>query len=163
MPADVSDRYIWLRNQVEAGKGKKGKGKGKKRKGKGNGKGQKLHQMKRGTFNVYFYKRFGSKALFFHFVKVGTKDVSVSALLEEWQRFKTTSDYAQLSRRKKTPEEKGLKAKRDRLRWELKVKKKQKASDSEIERLQQEVAHAETDYASTGRSGKRACVASYLK
>ena len=60
---------------------------------------------------------------------------------------------------KEKARKKGLKAKRDQLRWEPKVKKKQKASDSEIERLQQEVAHAETDYASTGRSGKRACVA----
>ena len=88
----------------------------------------KAHQKKKSTFNVYLFKRLGSKALFFHFVRLGAKNISIPALLQQWREYKTTDEYKHLKRSsvEKTDYEKELKDKRDRLRRELKAKKKRK-------------------------------------
>ena len=154
MPYHKWQEYEQLKAQADTGKGKKG-----------NGKNQKAHQLRKGTFNVYIFKRFGCKALFFHFVKVGTTNIPIPALLQQWQQFKTSSEYQDLKKRSvaKSAHEKELKGKRDRLRSELIAKRRHGASKSEIKRLQQQVKDAEALYAETGRPGKRAGVAVYLK
>ena len=35
-------------------------------------------------FDEYCFKRFGCKALFFHFLKIGTRNISIQHLLREW-------------------------------------------------------------------------------
>ena len=44
-------------------------------------------------FDVYLCKRLGCKALFFHFVRIGTKNISVPKLVKQWQKFKHTAEY----------------------------------------------------------------------
>ena len=175
MPENVWNRYKQLiheaaREPAKQGGSKGQKGKGKKGKGKkDNGekemsKAQRAHQMKKNTFNVYLFKLFGNKALFFHFVRVGPKNVSISNLLEQWRKFKTTGDYHDLKRSSepKTSYEKKRKSDRDWYRRELKAKEKSKAPRSEIERLRKQVKDANAKYEETGRPGKRSGVAAHL-
>ena len=113
---------------------------------------------------MYLFKLFGNKALFFHFVRVGAKNVSISNLLEQWRKFKNTGEYHDLKRSSepKTSYEKKLKSDRDWYRRELKAKEKSRASRSEIERLREQVKDADAKYEATGRPGKRSGVAAHL-
>ena len=46
------------------------------------------HQCKKGTFNVFFCKSFGSKQLFCHLVKVGPDTPDLNALLLKWDEIR---------------------------------------------------------------------------
>jgi len=106
MPADVRDKYLGLQEEAEAAKQDKRKGKSKGA-GKPGGQGKdssgagkpgeqektkatQARQSKKGTFNVCFFKAFGSKQLFWHLVKVGPETKDLNALLHTWVEIKST-------------------------------------------------------------------------
>ena len=167
MPAQVWNKYQSLLDAA-AKQQSKGKGKGKRkvnRKGKRTVSfGQQAHQLKRQTFNVYFFKLFGSKTLFFHLVKIGTRDIPIQDLLEQWTEFKTSDTYKKLLQRsaEKSEAEIELKSKRDRLRFELSKARNQGASEEVLMQLEREHKEARDAYAATGRAGVRAGVAHHL-
>ena len=166
MPEQVWDKYNAL---LDAAKHEaKGRSKGK-RKGIRKGKrtvslNQSAHQLKRQTFNVYFFKRFGSKPLFFHLVKIGTQDIPIQDLLEQWEEFKTSDAYNKLLQRsaEKSAAEIELKSKRDRLRFQLLKARNQGASEEVLMELETEHKEVKDAYAATGRAGVRAGVAHHL-
>ena len=98
-------------------------------------------------------------------MRYGAKNVSIPKLLHQWREFKLTPAYHDLFRSsiERTPYEKELKSKRDRLRRDLRMTKNLGAPKKLIKVLQQQVADAEAMYAATGRAGKRAGVAVHLK
>ena len=94
---------------------------------------------------MYISKRFGCKTMFLHFVKVGMKNMSIPALLQQWRLCKTTKEYQDLLKGDvaKSAYEKELKGKRDRLLSELEASSRlRRELKSQIKRLQREVAHA---------------------
>ena len=94
----------------------KGRGKDSRGKGKGKGKGEDItsssvekpaagkqlspatraHKMKKQTFNVCFFKAFGSKQLFWHLVKVGPDTQDLNELLRVWKEVKSRPAYQAL-------------------------------------------------------------------
>ena len=116
--------------------------------------------MKRETFNVYFFKLFGSQALFFHLVKIGTRNISITDLLQ----FKKSTEYNKLIQRsaEKSATEIELKSKRDRLRFAVHTNRNQGASEEVLSRLTRELKEAKDAYAATGRAGVRSGVAHHL-
>ena len=62
------------------------------------GKNQKADQLKKEHFDVYLCKRLVCKALFFHFVRIGAKNISIPKLLKQWQKFKHTRGYQDMVR-----------------------------------------------------------------
>ena len=87
---------------------RKGRGKDSRGKGKGKGKGEDItsssvekparqaHKLKKQTFNVCFFKAFGSKQLFWHLVKVGPDTQDLNELLRVWNEVKSGSAYQAL-------------------------------------------------------------------
>ena len=61
-------------------------------------KKHKADQLKREYFDMYLCKRLGCKALFFHFVRIGAKNISIPKLLIQWQKFKHTREYQDMVR-----------------------------------------------------------------
>ena len=113
MPESVRDTYEQL--QAEAQQSVKGRGKDSHGKGKGKGKGEattsssvekpagkqisparRAHNLKKQTFNVCFFKAFGSKTLFWHLVKVGPDTQDLNELLRVWSEVKSGSAYQEL-------------------------------------------------------------------
>jgi hypothetical protein len=93
------------------GKDSKGKSRGKDSKGKGNDQtssgvekpegrqrtaAAEPHRFKKQTFNVCFFKSFGSKQLFWHLVKVGPDTQDLNDLLRFWKEVKSTPGYLAL-------------------------------------------------------------------
>ena len=94
----------------------KDRGKDSRGKGKGKGKGEDItsssvekpaagkqlspatraHKMKKQTFNVCFFKAFGSKQLFWHLVKVGPDTQDLNDLLRVWNDVKSGTAYQAL-------------------------------------------------------------------
>ena len=166
MPGQVWEKYSALLDA--AGHEAKGRSKGKrnwKRKGKRPVSfSQRAHQFRRQTFNVYFFKLFGSKALFFHLVKTGARNISIQDLLQQWTTFKTSDEYSKLIQcsAEKSAAEIELKSKRDRLRFDVLKKRNQGASEEVLMQLERELQEATDAYAATGRAGKRRGVAHHL-
>ena len=112
----------------------------------------------------------GSKALFSHFIKVGTKRININVLLTEWTKFKSSEEYQKMLMRssEKSAEEKELKSKLDKIRAELKimqerVAKRRRPEDVESMRtLVQQLQEAKREYEKTGRAGRSSSVASFL-
>ena len=125
---------------------------------------QRAHQFRRQAFNVYFFKLFGSKALFFHLVKTGARNISIQDLLQQWTTFKTSDEYSKLIQcsAEKSAAEIELKSKRDRLRFAVFKKRNQGASEEVLMQLERELQEATDAYAATGRAGKRRGVAHHL-
>ena len=166
MPGQVWDKYCALLDAAEHEA--KGRRKGKrnwKRKGERTVSfNQRAHQFRRQTFNVYFFKLFGSKALFFHLVKTGARNISIQDLLQQWTTFKTSDEYSKLIQcsAEKSAAEIELKSKRDRLRFAVLKKRNQGASEEVLMQLERELQEATDAYAATGRAGKRRGVAHHL-
>ena len=134
------------------------------------GSNQDAHQHRRKTFNVFLFKLSGSKALFFHFIKVGTERININALLTAWSTFKTGEEYNKMLARstEKSAKEKEIKSKRDRIRADLKimqqrVNKRHRPEDvKSMHTLVQQLQEAKREYAKTGRAGRSSSVASFL-
>jgi hypothetical protein len=100
MPVDLRIAYESLK--LEAQHGAKGKGKHRtsanadKPAAKERTPSAKAHQMKHSTFNVCFFKAFGDKQLFWHFVKVGELSQNVDELLQSWALVKSSEKYQTL-------------------------------------------------------------------
>jgi hypothetical protein len=113
MPESVRDTYEQL--QLETQQSFKGRGKDSHGKGKGKGKGEDItsssvekpagkqlspaaraHRLKKQTFNVCFFKAFGSKQLFWHLVKVGPDTQDLNELLRVWSEVKAGPAYQAL-------------------------------------------------------------------
>ena len=94
MPDHVRDKYHRLQEEAEAEQQSKGKGRyssGWCRPGaKPKSKAAQAHQFKHGTFNVCFFKAFGSKQLFWHLVKVGPDTSDLKALLLKWDNIRNS-------------------------------------------------------------------------
>ena len=173
MPRIVWSQYCALKNAAEAeakGKGKKkGKGKHERKTGRVSKKpvsfSQQAHQLRRTRFSVYCFKRFGSKALFFHFVKIGTRNIQIPELLQQWLEFKKSDEYKKLKEcsAAKSAEELELKNKRDRLRFALFDKRKRGAAEAELDEALALYKEAQASYVATGRAGRRPGVAQSLK
>ena len=92
MPDHVPDKYHRLQEEAEAEQQSKGKGRYSsgwcKRGAKPKTKAELAHQCKKGTFNVFFCKSFGSKQLFWHLVKVGPDTPDLNALLLKWDEIR---------------------------------------------------------------------------
>ena len=155
-------RNVWSQYEAEA----KGKGKGKN---KGSKKpvsfSQQAHQLRRTRFSEYCFKRFGSKALFFHFVKIGTRNIQIPELLQQWSAFKKSDEYKKLKEcnAAKSAEELELKNKRDRLRFALFDKRKRGAAEAELDEALALYEEAQALYVATGRAGRRRGVAQSFK
>ena len=121
--------------------------------------------MRRTRFSVYCFKRFGSKALFFHFVKIGTRNIQIPELLQQWLELKKSSEYKKLKEcsAAKSAEELELKNKRDRLRFALFDKRKRGAAEAELDKALALYEEAQASYVATGRAGRRRGVAQSLK
>ena len=128
------------------------------------GANQEAHQLMKRTFNVYCFQRFGSKALFFHIVKTGTRDLCMPELLHARAEFKRTAAYKDLlaSSAAKSAEERKLKHERGRLRFALLQKRRLGASADVIQRLLQELEDAKAAYVATGRARRHQGVAEHL-
>ena len=70
--------------------------------------------MKKQTFNVCFYKNFGSKQLFWYLVKVGPGTTDFPSLLREWKQVKSSDRYQRLRKLSKKKEEREVMKKRER-------------------------------------------------
>lgn len=46
---------------------------------------KRAHKLMKQTFNVFFFKSFGSPSRFFHLVKAGPDTCDLAGLLEQWQ------------------------------------------------------------------------------
>ena len=125
MPESVRDTYEQL--QAEAQQSVKGRGKDSHGKGKGKGKGEepagkqisparRAHNLKKQTFNVCFFKAFGSKTLFWHLVKVGPDTQDLKELLRVWSEVKSGSAYQQL-REASLQKSEDVAEKKKRLAW----------------------------------------------
>ena len=121
--------------------------------------------MRRTRLSVYCFKRFGSKALFFHFVKIGTRNIQIPELLQQWLEFKKSGEYKKLKEcsAAKSAEEFELKNKRERLRFALFDKRKRGAAEAELDEALALYNEAQASYAATGRAGKRPGVAQSSK
>ena len=135
------------------------------------GSNQDAHQHRRKTFNVFLFKLSGSKALFFHFIKVGTERININALLTAWRTFKTSEEYNKMLARssEKSAEEKQAKTKRDRIHAELKIMQKRDAKRhrpenvKSMQKLEQQLQEAKREYEKTRRAGRHSSVASCLR
>jgi len=134
------------------------------------GSNQEAHQHRRKTYNVFLFKLTGAKALFFHFIKVGTERININELLTEWTTFKSSEEYKKMLARssEKSAEEKQAKTKRDRIRAELKIMQEQvfkRRRPEDVESMQtllQQLQEAKREYEKTGRAGRSSSVASFL-
>jgi hypothetical protein len=134
------------------------------------GSNQAAYQHCRKTFNVFLFKMIGCKALFFYLVKVGPENTNMGALLQEWLNVKASDEYKKMlsCSAAKSDEEKELKAKRDRIRCELKkvqerVNKRARPEDIEgMNELLRQLKDAKRAFQETGRSGSSSGVAYYL-
>ena len=57
---------------------------------------RRAQRLKKQTFNVCFFKAFGSKQLFWHLVKVGPDTQDLSELLRVWLELKSKDTYQEL-------------------------------------------------------------------
>ena len=134
------------------------------------GSNQEANQQRRVAYNDFFLKLSGAKALFFHFIKVGTERININALLTAWRTFKTSEEYNKMLARgsEKSAKEKEIKNKRDRIRADLKimqqrVNKRHRPEDvKSMHTLVQQLQEAKREYAKTGRAGRSSSVASFL-
>ena len=100
MPECVRDKYETLRRQRETGQ---------------------AHKLKKQTFNVCFFKAFGSKQLFWHLVKVGTDTQDLNELLCVWADVRKSSSYQALCEASKQKCEKTAEMKRQVTRAKMQV------------------------------------------
>ena len=105
------EKYDNLRSEAEACGNATGEGRSKS-KGNSNGKPAGLrkptkkeefpvkppHNLKKQSFNVFFFKFFGSKSLSLHLVKVGPDTCDLTELLEQWQVERNIERYKKLGR-----------------------------------------------------------------
>ena len=73
------------------------------------------------TFNVCFFKSFGSKQLFWHLVKVGPDTQDLTKMLEAWRDARISKDYMKLQTQSdvKSEEVARIKMSVTRTRYEL--------------------------------------------
>ena len=76
MPEDVRDKYDQLLTEGNPAR--------------------RAHMLKKQTFNVCFFKAFGSKQLFWYLVKVGPGTTDLPGLLREWKQVKSSDKYQRL-------------------------------------------------------------------
>ena len=134
------------------------------------GSNQEAHQHRRKAYNDFLFKMSGAKALFFHFIKVGTQRININELLTKWTTFKSSEEYKKMLARssEKSAEEKQAKTKRDRIRAELKIMQEQvfkRRRPEDVESMQtllQQLQEAKREYEKTGRAGRSSSVASFV-
>ena len=99
--------------------------------------------------------------MFFHFVKIGTRNIQIPELLQQWLEFKKSDEYKKLKEcnAAKSAEELELKNKRDRLRFALFDKRKRGAAEAELDEALALYKEAQASYVATGRAGRRRGVA----
>ena len=93
--------------------------------------------------------------MLFHLVKIGTRDIPIQDLLQQWEEFKTSDAYNKLLQRsaEKSAAEIELKSKRVRLRFQLLKARNQGASEEVLMQLEREHKEARDAYAATVRAG----------
>ena len=75
---------------------------------------RRAHKLKKQTFNVCFFKNFGSKQLFWYLVKVGPGTTDLPGLLREWKQVKSSDKYQRLLKLSKKKVEREVMKKRER-------------------------------------------------
>ena len=152
MPDHVRDKYYRLQAEAEAEQQSKRKGRNSpgwcKRGAKPKTTAELAHNCKKGTFNVCFFKSFGSKQLFWHLVKVGPDTPDLHALLHKWDEIRNSEgNYKRLvaASERKTEEVAVLKRlyvlrKKEMLlnQWRYAPKEKCEASAAAYETAKQE-------------------------